>query len=573
MISIEWTTKNIILAITFGVLVIVLLMLFISAVVIILKKNSRKKFKNSENTRIFIVDMNKKTVKKFDKTDLRDIVEISLGHFYDQFDDSSRYTVVSWLNSFIEKPAETRSFLEAKIHLSRSNKSALVLLEMTSINQKKKIIHLTSQLLPHLSDVTSKHNGKHYLIDFETMQAKYQQAVKNNKKRGVGCLIKIYSKHDILVNSTKFNLGATTIQLTNILTPYLKETRFLVSTDVNEMFIFDTTISTRSLFFSLANEIVRGIERYLIVNSLDDEFGVVLGAALFDPTLKDIKIFISKCREMSQLAEREDDMKVALYEENSNKISNSTSLLYNELSSIVHNRSFRYYFTPILSALDAEVLYYDTKIIPYGSSLSTLEEVIDVAQDVHLIAPVDEIIMNDILKPVKNSERVLLRVSLSQLKEIVTRIEDAKDKTFILALDQLSLSLFDDESTDFLSLLEKARNVGFSLALAFNGVPTSPLDEDILRMFSAFILEESMTKGINTNERVRTDVRLMLATYSTYDKPIVVLGLKAISDLEVSLALGVKFFTCSAFANASSTLEVLEEKKRDRLIELNKRLN
>lgn len=569
----EWTLENILKVTALGLAVLCLLMLAVSLILFAAHKNRRTKLSLKENTRIYIVDLATGRVKKFDRRDIRHIAETDLEQFYAQFDPASRPAVRNWLSDLVSRPRETRSFLETEIHISKADKRGFALLEMTSVNPERQIVHLNSHLLPHLSDVSSKHHGKHYLINFETMQAKYQQAVKTGKKRGVGCLIKIYSKHDILVNSTKFNMGATTVQITNLLTPYLRETRFLLPTAVNEVFIFDATIATRSMFFTLANELMRSIERYLIMNSLDDEFGVAIGAALFEPELADVRVFIARCREMSQLAEREENLEVALYEENSNKISNTASLLYGELASLVHNRSFRYYFTPILSSLDASVLCYDTKIIPYGSSLASLDEVMEAAQDVQLTAPLDEILMTDVLKSVKGDEKIIFRLGLNQLREIVDRVEDGREKPFLLTLDQSALSLFEDESVDFLSFLERARNLGYQLALAFNQVPESPLDEEILRIFDAFIIEETMTQGVNTNERIRADIRLMLASYSVYDKPIAVLGLRSINDLEVSLALGVKFFTCLAFANASSTLEVLDEKKKERLLELNRRLN
>lgn len=551
---------------------LVFIILIVALIIVLVRHKKITPYKKSENTRVFIIDLPNKKVTEFDIRDLRGIKEIPLTRFYDQFNGAARNLVEIWVNDLIDKPEKTKSFFEAHIHLSKANKNEFVLLEASRVNKEEKIIHLESHILPKLTVSNTKHSGRHYLIPFETLQAKYQQAVKHGKKKGVGCLIKVFSKRSMVDINTKYTLGAMTIQLINNLTPYLKETRFICLLDINEIFLYDSEISNRSMFFSLANELVRKIEGYLAMNSRDDEYGIGVGAVMFDPAKPDLKAFISRSREMAVYAEKNEESSISLYEENTYNQISGTNNRYGEVASLIHNRSLRYYFTPIIFSLDASIYLYRMDISPYGVSFNSFEELVTVAQESRLLQPLNDVIFSDSSKVIRGRSKVILRLSLAMLKELIAKVEDCHEKTFILALDHDTLDLFDYDVREFNQVFERSKSLGFSLALYFKDNPSSPLDEKLLRKFDMFIIGDEMSEKITKDERIQASIRLVLATYSPYEKPVIIYGLNTIGDLEVAIASGIKFFNCKAIASPSSALEIIDEKKKERVLQIGKRL-
>lgn len=556
-----------------GVAVVIIIILIVISFVLIFKKRRRKQsLISSQNTRIYILDLKNKVMKSFDKQRMRDVKTIPLYKFYEQFDSTRLKTVESWIDSLLVDPEGTKGFLESHIKESKSNKTEFVLLEVTSVNKEKKIIHLESHLLPRLSASSTRHNGQRFLLPYDVIQAKYNELVKTNKKRGSGCLIRLYFKQSVLNASKKYSLGALTIQAMNLLSTYLKETRCACLTDINEIFIFDTAVANRSQFFSLANELVKKINGYLTMNSVDDDYGVCIGGTMFDPSLTNMKTFIAHCRDMVSYAENDYETSVALYEENSNKLSLSSSLAYNELASIIHNRAFRYYFTPIISFSDSTINSYILNIVPFGTTYKEFNSIIKDASNLNLLQSIMDIVLSDYRKTARGDELVIMQTNVEILELLLEKTIDTRNKKLMLLFDCDQIQFYADNKDNILEKLKKIKVLGYSIGLSFEDVPSVTLQSNLLRIFDTFVLAGSMANDLKRNKRAQADIILMDNIYNSYQKPIVI-TLKTLASAEVAVAMGFKYFSCLEFANTSSVFEELDEKQKKYLIGLNKKVN
>jgi len=566
------TTEKILILIC-SIFVAIIIILIIVSLCLATRKRKSILRNDMQNTRIYIINAKSKTIVYFDKHKVNEVKSIPLFKFFEQFDLKNTTIVENWIKSLINDPDNAKSFLETHIKVSKNNKTEFVLLEATSVEPNEKIIHLESHLLPQLSTSSSKHNGQRFLLSYEVMQAKFNEATVQNRRRGVGCLIHLYFKQSVMNLTTKYSLGALTIQSINLLSSYLNERRCACLTDVNEIFIFDDTVVNRSQFFSLANQIIKKINGYLVINSMDDEYGVCIGAAMLDKESTNMKVFLSHCRDMVIFAERDKETGVALYEENSSKVLSSTVAAHKELTGLIHNRSFRYYFTPIISSTKAQIYAYMLSISPYGTSFKDFASVLKEATSRNLLASIYDIVINDFRKTAKENELVLFHISLEFLDVILSKTRDAKNKNMVLLLDQEQMILFNDKMAELKDKLERVKACGYSIGISFESVPTATLSNKLIKMFDLILLTGKLSEDIEKNKRAQADLRLMKQIYKSYEIPIIIYGLDTIASAEVALTNGIDYFSCTEICNASSVFELLGKRHVKLIREMNKKLN
>lgn len=543
-----------------------ILVFMIVSFILAFKKKRRSRLKIEQNTRIYVLDKKNNSMMFFDKHNMRKVKSVPLINFFDQFDANSLHSVQSWIDSLLNDPNNTKGFLETNVKVSKNNKTEFVLLEVTSVNVEEEIIHIESHFLPHLSVSSSRHNGQRFLLSYEIMQAKYNSLIDNGKKRGVGLIIRLFLKQNGLSSAIRYNLGALTIQAMNILTPYFNEKRYACLLDINEIFIFDVDVSNRSRFFAVANELLKKINGYLTMNSMNDEYGVCIGAAMFDPSLNKMKTFIANCRDMVGYAEKNEDNSVELYEENSAKVSLSSTFIHSELSSLIHNRTFKYYFTPVISYKDADILAYMIDVVPFGTTFKDFETVVKEASNMHLLLPIYDIIFKDYRKTSGGTQKVIMKVTAEVLNIFLEVAPNDIDKNLILLFDYSQIDLFLNNSDDFDHKLIRLKEKGYSMGLYFEDVPEVNLQINIIKLFDLFVLGGNFANDLKRNRRVQADIILMDALFKTYNKPIII-NLKTLGSTEVAFSMGIKYFSCLEFAPASSIFEPLDDKQKKYLVQ------
>ena len=102
------------------------------------------------NIRYYTYNYATQTVYSFDKKDFSHIKSESIDTFLNQFSGVSHNEVKLWLSRIINGESQEQ-FLQANVRLSSNKRLMTTMLELTSVNSKKNIIHFSSRMLPFLS--------------------------------------------------------------------------------------------------------------------------------------------------------------------------------------------------------------------------------------------------------------------------------------------------------------------------------------------------------------------------------------------------------------------------------------
>lgn len=553
-------------------IVIILFIFFFVLLIITICSNPNKNKKARESTRIYILYLNENKVRYFDKNKMNVLKEFGLQDFYQQFDKESIENVKQWVSNLFSNKKNQKLFIEAHIKINRYNSKEFVLLEATHINLEEKIIHIESNLLPRLTSTSNKHSGRRFIISYESFSIRFSALQSLVKKHGICCLFIIYPINSSVSSCANSTLNALTLRCVNKITPYLSKNRSLTFTGVNEFVILDSLSSTRSQYLQIVNALVRRINMFLATFSLNEEYGVAVGAKFIGNEDVDIKSYISKCRELSIYAERNEEDGIALYSPEIANFDYNSLNYYNEIVSLIHNKSLRIYYTPAIISNSAEVFEYFADIRPYGTSLN-FTQVVESAISNNLLASIEQIVFQKIDMLFHYNEKVVLYISLPILQCIVENDFQVRVSHFSLCLNQDELYMLENETINLEDLLSAAKKKGYSLALSFTSVPEAALEDSILKHFDFFVFEGDLTKNLKMDSHIQANLRMMMNSYQTYNVPIIIKDLLTQADLEFALASGVEYLLSQAVSLPSSVFEKIDSLKSEKVMSLYEKLN
>ena len=494
-------------------IVIILFIFFFVLLIITICSNPNKNKKARESTRIYILYLNENKVRYFDKNKMNVLKEFGLQDFYQQFDKESIENVKQWVSNLFSNKKNQKLFIEAHIKINRYNSKEFVLLEATHINLEEKIIHIESNLLPRLTSTSNKHSGRRFIISYESFSIRFSALQSLVKKHGICCLFRIYPINSSVSSCANSTLNALTLRCVNKITPYLSKNRSLTFTGVNEFVILDSLSSTRSQYLQIVNALVRRINMFLATFSLNEEYGVAVGAKFIGNEDVDIKSYISKCRELSIYAERNEEDGIALY--------------------------------------SPEIANFD-----YNS-----------------LASIEQIVFQKIDMLFHYNEKVVLYISLPILQCIVDNDFQVRVSHFSLCLNQDELYMLENETINLEELLSATKKKGYSLALSFTSVPEAALEDSILKHFDFFVFEGDLTKNLKMDSHIQANLRMMMNSYQTYNVPIIIKDLLTQADLEFALASGVEYLLSQAVSLPSSVFEKIDSLKSEKVMSLYEKLN
>ena len=81
---------------------------------------------------------------------------MTLTEFYAQFANEEQVKVIEWVSSLLDPEADAPSYLETGVNISRLKKQYFSMLEVTSVNKEKGIIHLESYLFKYITPEKQK---------------------------------------------------------------------------------------------------------------------------------------------------------------------------------------------------------------------------------------------------------------------------------------------------------------------------------------------------------------------------------------------------------------------------------
>lgn len=532
----------------------------------------RRHIRNHEyNVRIYRLDYARGLVYYFDRKSMKKRVTEPLETFYSQFPASDVANVRLWISNLISDEAKSAPFLEVKVFLKSSREVASALYELTSVDRERQIIHFESHILPYLAYETKKRhrNVRSFIKSLSEIETIEQ---KRGAERGAVLLVKLFSVHGYELDVD--TVSPVMIQLLNNLAPTLNEDRFLVQLSQSEIAIFDFTIDSRAAVVGLANRLKQIADSFLTINSLDDNYEITIGLCLKDGRSA-LKTLVGRGREMAILAQQQEDIGFELFDPDKDYAALVASSGYKEIVNMIRNKTFRYYFTPIVDLAEEESEAYMLSIEPYGTEFKTFADIVEEALELRLINPVFQTVVEGCLSKVRALEaqvKILFPASMAyvEIYESLSRELNFGNIRPYLCFTEEDLEGYDDERGDLEERLKNLRSAGVELGLIIQN-ETQNLTEETLAGFSYLLVSEEFTADFRQDERRVVFLKALLERYRDYKIRFAALGLDTVSDLEVAIKIGLKFFSCREFADMSSTPETLRPEQKELLRKLKNR--
>lgn len=531
-------------------------------------KNQRRERENLDyNVRVYTFDYAKKTFYFFDKFDLKHTKTYDEQQFINQFMPSDKYRVQDWLRGIVQNNNYSQ-YIQADLKIHHPNVTISSMLQLTSVNRQKNIIHFESFLLPYCSTtslMSPRKRKRFFLNDDEACQ----DFIKNNDEEnylGSVYYLKLYRANSTKENDEKY-LAEINTKIVSILTKFLTKTKKLHKISDTEEIIIDKSTISRVMTMNIASTIETALTQFLNFNTPDVDLFVAIGistTAFYNQDYfqaKDQSGMMAKA-----ISNNLTNEKVLFYDPSFFDKFNKEKGQLEEVKMIVKNSTFRVFFTPTINIKTGEKSLYFTKVIPFGTSLKTFREVIDVSVKIkegplRIFRGINEKCQKSLATYKDNNINLIINVPYLEIADFLKAIQSTSYSkiTWTLALPETDLLAYlDDQATikkTFQRVIENQCKIAIMLA---NSSPSLP--SQILRYASFFLVGDRYTSHLKDSRTVN-ELRIIGSSYQDYPAPIVYFGLKDFNDIELGAHFGGRIFQCDALALPSSKAEELDPEK------------
>lgn len=553
-------------------IIIICVALFLTLPIIICVVNYREKknikeIQNQSNTvRVFIIDYNRRSVRYFNKSDLKNKKVISFFAFLEQFVGEERSKIQTWVEDLLDSKKNTPQYLECDVIINKKRKSYFSFLQVQKIDLKKKIIHIESYLMKYLVPKSKSNKKKftRYDLSYAQMQDLYSSS--KHKNRGACLLIQIFKSHVQVELSDKIdNLIIT--QLKNVIYPFLGNGRYLTRAGDNVFVIYDFKINSRRDIMQLAHTFQKVLQKYVVINSFDGNYEFSIGICEFkngDGTLKNI---LSKAKTASILAHSKEDP-IVLYDadlklEEVNEVS-----FESEVNNIVKNKELVYLFRPIANIKRGNIFGYYTRITSLNQMFIDIDDIKDYSyksgQSKELFSLLSRNIIPRFISEKGNSSvRLFYRIAASELDYVLkslNRISGIKDSKIVLMLDEVEIYYWKLESLGLDEKIDNFKKYGYEVALCLKE-NDFVLTEETLKLFDFFVFDESLTKGLKNNSRMRLSLNSLYERLEPFGKPVVAVDMEFWNEIELVAKMGINYISSDIISPWNEMLVPIEKKK------------
>jgi hypothetical protein len=564
LISWEWNLLSTSLVILIGIFFLVFILSFVVHFIFesINNKHSEDIAFNSERNRIFTLDVDASKIFYFDKQDMCNQVEMSLETFYRGFKNDQSEQLRGWIYSFTGGDVSKSTFLSLPSKIYSTGKDCISLFHITSYNSEKRILHFEKITLPGVSTKINHKVNKNYIKTIEQVG----NIVDSNNKYKHHCLV-MYIKLNHKTGKIDKNMNDDSYTYYSLYQPLisvyrnLNKRRFLTHVNDMDACIFDFDLTDSVDIENLSKKIIAKIERYFNIKAIPTLYTISIGCAY-------VKDFNEPLKNSVDLAEKL-AIKAGLKEEGSNYIiegtvekvkdSKGTKEEILDVESLIANKTFRCYFTPILSTKAKENILVST-IKPYGTAIKDYVELVNAADRQGLLKELLEASFNTIGEAIGSDDyKFVFNIKFERISSVIEALNDLpemKAKLYLL----LNLSEIEDlfetgyDVGKYFDALEVAK---IKVALNYDDIDLDA-PKGILARCEMFLIV-AHSEGQHSDERTKSELIAFKAVLQDYKKPIVVEKMLSITDMLFAKDLGYESFICESIAGTSSSPYIPED--------------
>ncbi|MDY5970498.1 MAG: hypothetical protein SPI99_02210, partial [Candidatus Enterosoma sp.] len=355
-------------------LFIFLAVALVSAVVIsvvAISYSSQKDQNHSEefNIRIYTYDYARKRFYCFDKNDMSNTKTFSEDEFLKQFRRSDTYRIKDWLANHITQKS-TPNILQVNIKITKRKREYSSLLFFTSINKEKQVIHFESQLLPYFKlekksqANTGKLAGKFILKNDEDCI----RFLKNSEADILGSImyINVFTDKKNPTEEEQKTFSEVSLNVRRIINRYLTKSRKMYCVSNTETIVIDTSIVSKLMAINIATTIQNAIQQHLNFNMANIPINCVIGVSIgtqYQGNYVQGKEQAKKMADAMRQGKAKNE-KILLYDETFFLSYEQEKLQKKEVRTIIKNKTYRIYFTPLVDLPSGECFRYTLSGIP-----------------------------------------------------------------------------------------------------------------------------------------------------------------------------------------------------------------
>ncbi len=568
------------LAIFILVIVVIILIVIFSISFSIMGKNRREfrrdMLRESNTSRIFIIDTNTNLVTYFNKTNLKDKRTMDMVTFYKRFHPEDVEKVKNWIFS-ICNPRETfDEYLEADIIIEHGKASYFSLLKFLYYDQEKGLLHLESHILKYITPAHHQEKVGKKHEHFGVVSQKTIEEEINHSKSPKGFTFSIrffYLKQNILAANKEERFMAMTLQ--NEVYPFASDSRHprqILENGDNELFLFDFALSSKEEATKLATSISRALNKAVEVNGFSS--GITYAIGIIENSTY-YQNFDSLIREASATALRahQSDKNIQTYQGVANLY--NVSKYEEEINEILRTNSFRYLFRPIVNVKRRQTYGYFSSIRLNESSFTSFEELSKYAYELgknrELFSKVGRnIVTKFIAEAPESNSRLFYPLSIADLNtavEVFCQIPKVKDIRLILLLREDEVESNDEDIDLLTAKFKEIKALDFEIALALESQELL-MDPEVYQNFDYFVVGDTLVSEMKRDSRTRLSIHNLLEQLLRFKKPIIVSDLEGWVSIELIIKSGIDLISSEVVSYSSEMIVPIDKKKLDKLSQM-----
>ncbi len=551
---------NVFVIVALVIFIVLLLTLFIAWLIsYILSKRFHRYIKNNEITvRTFIINKHDKTVRFFDKNNIRNVRGSTLDQFLSQFSADQVDKINNWLDELLKKTSKVEEYLEVEIYIDRLKKKCITILKCTHVDYEKKIIHLDSYLFLHLA-VRNKIGRKNNDVLLEDAL----------KKLRIHPALKGYTYH---FKITCFK-GPTIVPINRLLFTQIKEIatslayppyKFLTEITDNEFAIIDTRSNEQNAAMDFVHHLVNSIRCFLEMNGLLNITTIAVGMVSNSYFPGNIRKLVSKAEEMSQIA-YEKNCLIVTY--NKDMLSNQDGAYTSEIEQIIKEKKLQYSFTPVFDVNKCKVIGYINNTTPVNASAKTMNELYLRSVKAEESKKLLQAIVKDAYgifnsQNTDDDNMIFLFMKLSDAHSFLSfaRLSAVKETNTVAIFDEYDVQYYKNNNKDLGDIIAKfkAKKIMPCLRLSDKSLI---LDGSIYALFSYFIVAfKSDDKIHRSTTAIDIDHRLIVEKLLKYNRPIIVSNVVGWTNIELLVRSGINYIASPTLVNGDRNLAIPNSK-------------
>ncbi len=564
----------------FGVLILFFVILVISTLFFRPSKKSFKKFervKTEKNIRRFTLNYEKKQVRYFDRWNIRGYKIITIDEFVMKFAENDRNSIKIWLTELTKKGSTVPHLLECQVYLKNIKMNVNSILEATSINYRKKLIHLESHLLFELSKTKFRGHHKKKLVNLEEVQ---NRVANLSSAEPINVFLIRLIDTSMMLKNENFEIDSLfTSQLINRLFKYVNQNRFVVRLKSDEILVVDFKAKRRNDVYNLGYSIESEIIRFIKINSLGKELDFQIGIACQKGSFSNLEDMIKIARETSKYSEKSDyNGHVMIFDETIDLAKNYHAVMIEEAKRLIKDNEFNYYISPVFESKSGRMVGMFEEYSSVNSKLKSMREIFEFAYIANKASELYLLLVKESFDRYQNiggksalsTKRPFMVIDLpltyfDQFKRLDKLILNAKKQLIpVLAINDYDLENWLKDGKKFDSLANYVEKNEIELAIRLSRLGIESFDK-YLPSFDYVIVDEMLVKDIAHDTQVKAFFNDLIDKLKKNKIEMIVNNVSSIALIEALIKLRIDYVSSPLLCAKGTDIESPNKKRLAKL--------